>query len=249
LAIKSEADISKMRVLIAAPRKSGSALLRCLLASAYGLQTAGSRDAPDGVDLTAVVAWLAEIPDQCVVSTGFAHSSELAAAAARLEIALVGVLRHPFDLFVSNYDVAQQRATRGKDKHVDPGPWSQLSGRTFEDPELVAYARDGFAEEIAWLQNWQQNGAPIVRYEQLEAEPAVALGELAKRLGDLDDAGIVRAVEMCPRDGLVVSRPFRGRRMAELPSGAWRERLPVALHTTLREQYAEDIERLGYEVV
>lgn len=237
-----------MRVLISSPRKTGSALLRCLLASAYELNILGRRDAPASTDAAAVSSWLADFPDQSVASVDYPWSTDLADAAADRGISLVGILRHPFDLFVSNYDVAQQRARRKRGEAEDASLWPQLASLSLDDPALLAYARNGFGAEIQWLYGWLESGAGIVRFEELDASPARALESLQQHLGALESATIDRAVDMCPPESFIVSRPFRGRRMGNLSAGSWRERLPEALKATLRERYAADAERLGYEV-
>jgi hypothetical protein len=237
-----------MRVLISAPRKTGSALLRCLLASAYGLNILGRRDAPSSTDTAAVSSWLADFPDQSIASVDYPWSTDLAKTTADRGITPVGILRHPFDLFVSNYDVAHQRARRKKVDDEDSKLWPQLAGLELDDPAMLAYARDGFDAEVQWLHGWRDSGAAVVRFEELDAFPAKAFSSLGHQLGALDSAAIDRAVEMCPPESFIVSRPFRGRRMGNLSAGSWRERLPEALKATLRERYAPDVERLGYEV-
>lgn len=237
-----------MRVLISAPRKTGSALLRCLLASAYGLNILGRRDAPSSADDAQVSSWLADFPGQSIASVDYPWSTGLVDAATDRGIALVGILRHPFDLFVSNYDVAQQRAKRRKGESEDAALWPQLAGLELDDPAMLDYARDGFRSEIAWLHGWLTSGSGIVRFEELDASPAKAVESLEHQLGVVDSVTIERAVDMCPPESFIVSRPFRGRRMGNLSAGSWRDRLPDALQATLREHYAQDVESLGYEV-
>ena len=238
-----------MRVIFGAPRKSGNARLRCLLASAYELQIVNPRDVPAGQDPSSFTHWLDELPQQSVAGTSGPCSPELKMAAIRNEVTLIGVLRHPFDLFVSNYDVAQQRAARERKSPEDTVFWSQFAGHALDDPKMLDYAEHGFAEEIAWLTGWQQGAAATVRYERLEADPAGALMDLAPALGGRSPDVIAHAVALCPSESHAVSRPGRGRRMGTLASGSWRERLPQTLQEALRALYAPDVERLGYEAV
>lgn len=236
-----------MRVLIASPRKTGSPILRCLLAAAYHLSAIGSRDAPDGDDLAVIDAWMAELPDQSVTSAGFPYSPELSAMADRHGARLVAILRHPYDLFVSNHDVAQQQLKRRKGIVENARSWSKLAGLALDDPATLDYARDDFGEDIAWLVGWQQSGLPAIRYELLEADPAAVLAELAPQLGPLDKAAIAHAVQLCPPESVVISRPFRGRRMPAMPADSWRQQLPASVLEVLRERYGEAVTRLGYE--
>lgn len=237
-----------MRVLIASPRKTGGAHLRCLLATTYGLNAAATRDAPAGTDVAAMDAWLAELPEHSVIGTSFPYSTDLARAARRHGVSLLAILRHPFDLFLSNHEVAQQRAARKKNTAEDVAFWNQFAGRELDDPALLDYARDGFATEIDWLLGWHESGHPTVRFEALTEDAAATLAALASHIGPRDQEAITRAIEQCPPDSPILSRPSRGRRMGDLPPGAWRERLPDTLQATLRQHFAAAAARLGYEV-
>jgi hypothetical protein len=237
-----------MRVLIAAPRKTGNIQLRCLVASAYGLELVSARDAPDAADFSRVASWLGELPDRSVAHTSYRRSPNLETLAAKLGMTLVAVLRHPFDLFVSIHEIAQRRSDK-KGRLTDAAvAWAPLEGTELDDPAVLAYLREGFSEEIAWLLEWYDSGVPIVRYEVLEADPARALTNLSAHLGSLDGDAIARAVAICPAENLVRSSPVRGRRMPAVPAGTWRERLSDDHIAILRDRYGEDTKRLGYEL-
>ena len=238
-----------MRVLIASPRKTGNAQLRCLLASAYRLELIGSRDAPDGSDITTVGSWLEDFPVRGVAHTSFHHSTELMTLLADHGVSAVAVLRHPFDLLVSIHEIAQRRSGKKGRRLQESDPWAPLAGRDLDDPAVLEYATDGFSDEIAWLKGWHESGVPLVRFELLEAAPSQALAHLAPVLGQVDDDQIVRAVTMCPAENLVWSSPVLGRRMPPVPSGAWRERLTGTQLSVLCDRYGDDVRQLGYEPV
>ena len=115
-----------MRVVISAPRKSGGAHLRCLLSMAYDLK-APPVSPPEGKEPAEIAAWIHELPDRSV-STCDLPFSLLSHPASAASVHLVGIIRHPFDLFVSNFDVAQQRAARGRGSSEEDPAWSVLSG-------------------------------------------------------------------------------------------------------------------------
>jgi len=237
-----------MRVLIASPRKTGNAQLRCLVATAYGLELIGSRDAPDGSDLTTVGPWLEDFPDRGVAHTSFHHSPELMTLLADHGVSVIAVLRHPFDLLVSIHEIAQRRSTKKGRRVRESEPWEFLAGRDLDDPVIMEYAIDGFVDEIAWLQGWHDSGVPLVHFELLEAAPSQALAALATALGHLDDDQIGRAVEGSPAENLIWSSPVLGRRMPPVPAGAWRDRLTERQLSVLRDRYGDDVRRLGYEL-
>jgi hypothetical protein len=237
-----------MRVLIAAPRKTGNAQLRCLLAAAYGLEIVTSRDAPDDADFTQISAWLEELPERSVAHTSYRYTSELQARFTQLGITLVAVLRHPFDLFVSIHEIAQRRSDKKGRQTESTTAWAPLRGTELGDPAVLAYLREGFSDEIAWLEEWHASGVPIVRFEVLEADPSRALAGLSEHLGPLGDDTVAHAVAICPAENLVRSSPVRGRRMPAVPAGAWRERLSDDHIAILRDRYGDNVARLGYEL-
>ena len=238
-----------MRVLIASPRKTGNAQLRCLLASAYGLELIGSRDAPDGSETDAVELWLEDFPNRGVAHTSFHYSPELATLLSDHGVSAVAVLRHPFDLLVSIHEIAQRRSAKKGRLLQEADPWAPLAGRDLGDPAVLEFAIDGFSDQITWLKGWHNSGVLLVRFELLEAAPSQVLAQLATVLGQLDDDQIARAVEKCPAENLVRSSPVLGRRMPPVSSGTWRERLPENLLSILRDRYGDDVRQLGYEPI
>lgn len=233
-----------MRVVISTPRKTGGSQLRCLLSMAYDLK-APPAPAPATDDRAAIATWLADLPAQSV-STCDLPFAVLQAPDTATEVQVIGVIRHPYDLFVSNFDVAQQRVARGRDDdEIDHG-WSILAGEELDGEAALAYAASGFASEIRALRDWASSRS-TVRYEDLLADPAEVLESLTLVLGPLTAEQICHAVGLCPAENVVVSRPGRGRRMPSLPPGAWRERLPSTTLETLRAGYRTDVAALGYD--
>jgi len=202
--------------------------------------------APEQEHQDAVAAWFHGLPEESVTTCDLPYA-HLAAPAAACGVRLVGVIRHPFDLFVSNFDVAQQRAARGRDGENDDRTWSALSGQDLASDTTNEYAISVFAVELKTLRDWVGSGNSV-RYEDLLTRPAAVLATVTSQLGPLSDEHIARAVNLCPAENVVLSRPGRGRRMPELPPGAWRERLPANLLETLRASYSGDVTALGYDV-
>lgn len=232
-----------MRVVISAPRKSGGALLRCLLSIAYDLRMPPA-PAPEIDDPATTGTWLTALPEQSVSTCDLPYS-DLAAPAQATGVRLIGVIRHPFDLFVSNYDVAQQRSTRGRHDQEGNRGWNLLSGEDLDSDVALQYAANGFAAEVNTLHDWVRSGS-AVRYEDLVADPASVLTLASRQLELLTEDQIAHAVGLCPAENVVLSRPGRGRRMPALPPDAWRERLPATLLETLRARYGADVTLLGY---
>ncbi len=233
-----------VRIVISAPRKSGGAQLRCLFSMAYGLK-APPVSAPTGYEPATIAKWLLDLPEKSV-STCDLPISDLAGAASASGIQLIGVIRHPFDLFVSNFDVAQQQAARGREDGEGDHAWSVLSGKGLESDVAQEYAASGFASEVKALRDWASQGR-IVRYEDVLVDPSAVLTSVSLTLGALTEEQIGHAVSLCPAENVVLSRPGRGRRMPSLPPGSWRERLPANLLHSLRSSYGADVAALGYD--
>jgi hypothetical protein len=235
-----------MRVLIAAPRKTGNAHLRCLLATAYSLTNADARSVPDDSDLARVDTWLNDLPEDAVAQTDYRFTPGLGALATGHDVTLVGIIRDPRDLYVSTNEGAQRRGGR-EDVGQHPSGGNRLNGQPLASDAALGYLSDGFADEIAWLRSWDDSGMPLVRYEELQANPASVLQELSASLAPLTPEQIAHAVDLCPPGNIVYSHPGRSRRMPEIPPGAWRERLSDAHLAIFRDRYADDVRGLGYE--
>ena len=233
-----------MRVVISAPRKSGAPQLRCLIAMAYELKNPPV-SAPDQVDKDSLTTWMAHLPEQSVATCDLSLEL-LSDPGAVADVRLIGVIRHPFDLFVSNYDVAQQQAARGREDGEEERICLPLQGEELDSEAARRYAASGFGAEVKALQAWASGGTSV-RYEDLIADPSVVLRSLASALGPLSSEQIDRAIRLCPSENVVASRPGRGRRMPALPPGGWRDRLPASLTDTLRATFREEVARLGYD--
>lgn len=233
-----------MRVVISAPRKSGGAHLRCLLSMAYDLK-APPVSPPERKEPAEIAGWMSELPDRSV-STCDLPFSTLSHQASAAGVHVVGIIRHPFDLFVSNFDVAQQRAARGRVSSEEDPAWSVLSGVELDGEAAQLYAARDFAGVVKSLLDWSTHDA-TVRFEDLLADPADTLKSLSFALAPLTDDQIGHAVGLCPAENVVASRPGQGRRMPSLPPGSWRERLPANLLDSLRQLYSGQVGELGYD--
>lgn len=233
-----------MRIVISAPRKSGGAHLRCLLSMAYDLK-APPVSPPDRKEPPEIARWLSALPERSV-STCDLPFSTLVNPATGTDVQLIGIIRHPFDLFVSNFDVAQQRAARGRGSREEGPAWSVLSGEELGGEVAQMYAAGDFASEVNALRDWSTHSA-TVKFEDLLADPSTTLKSLSVALGPLTGEQIGHAVSLCPAENVVVSRPGQGRRMPSLPPGAWRDRIPDSVLHSLRESYSDEVAELGYD--
>jgi Sulfotransferase domain len=234
-----------MKVMIVSPPKSGANRLRCLLATLYGLRAVDARDAPIGGALADVSRWLETLPDDCVTHTDLPFDPALLASAADHGVTFIAIVRHPFDLFVSNREVRSRRDLRANRRMHNRDPLdTTLPTPQSSDSE---YPLGSFAADLQSQLDWAAGAAATIRYEDILEQPDVALTLLAGVFGHLDEAKISRAVELCPAEQRIVSSGNRGVRMTELPPGSWQTRIDAATLEQLQSQFRQAVARLGYE--
>ena len=212
-----------------------------LLASAYGLELIGSRDAPDGSEVNAVESWLEDFPNRCVAHTSFHYCPSWQRCWQPM-----GFRPSPFcdtHLTCSFRSARSPNAGRAKKWTLTArgrslGP---LAGRDLDDPAVMEYVIDGFSDEITWLKGWHDGGVPIVRFELLEAAPSRVLAQLATALGQLYDDQIMHAVEMCPAENLVRAAlcSVGGCRQCHRELGA--SDFHKTRYPSLRDRYGDDV--------
>lgn len=235
-----------MRIVIVSPPKSGANRLRCLLASSYRLQAIDARDAPSNGNPEAFAKWIETLPDNCVTHSDFPFHAAATAAVGDLGVTFIGIVRHPFDLFVSNREVQSnrtQRLNRRGRNHEDSGDHqASLSVAQHTDPMST------FANELQSLVNWTADTAITLRYEDILVRPETVLAEVSEIVGSLESDRIAHAVLLCPAEQRIVSSGNRGVRMSEIQPGAWRTEIDPAMLLRLQERFAEAVSALGYEL-
>ena len=241
-----------MRIIIAAPRKSGNSWLKCLFASIYDLEWLTSADYPMGTELARFKAWVAAggFRDQAVYHAHYDYSPEFCDLADALPAHIATMLRDPYDLFVSLYFFVQaqadneNRAAKGKSRNADV-----MVGKPIDHPETLAFLAGEFREDLVKGIAWLRSGRSVVlRYEALHADPLAELTRATERIGPVAPERIARAVEECQAGNLLRSRKGLHRRIRTATVGDWRNHLTPAHLAIFRDQYADLIRELGYEV-
>lgn len=234
-----------MKIVIICPRKSGANRLRCLLATLYRLRAVDARDAPTGGLPADVAGWLATLPDDSITHTDLPFVPTLLASAAELGVTFITIVRHPFDLFISNREVRSRRDHRAY-RRSRTRDTTETMNPAHQDSDLE-YPLDSFAADLQSLLDWSFGSAATLRYEDVLDRPDVVLAELTRIFGSQNEAKITRAVELCPAEQRISSSGNRGVRMTELPPGSWQTLLDGATLDQLRGQFRQAIASLGYE--
>lgn len=240
-----------MRIVIAAPPKTGNSWLRCLFAAAYDLQWL--RDAPDGAQPAALAAWAAagRFPDGSLFHRHYDHSPELVAVAAQIPAHLATILRDPYDMFVSLYFFVQAQAQPddGATPRATDREAGAMVGKPLDHPDVLAFLADGFAKSLRKGIDWLDSGQSVVlRYEALHADPVAELTRATAQIAPLPPEKIAAAIAACQADTLLKSRRGLAKRIRTATVGDWRNHLTDPHLAIFRDRHAAAIRHLGYDV-
>ena len=239
-----------MKILIAAPPKTGNSWLKCLFSTIYKLEWLTAERVPSGTDLEEFRAWVETggFPDNGVFHHHYDYSATLCDVAEAHDIHVATILRDPYDTFVSRYFFTQAQADNPKreGKHQ---AHDAMIGHPIDSPEALDYLANGFTgtldKGIAWLTCGR---SVVVRYENLHTNPITELIHATNAIQPVEPARIAHAVDACQADVLLQRRKGLQRRIRTATVGDWRNHLTDVHLTIFREVHADRIRALGYEV-
>ena len=240
-----------MRVLVAAPPKTGNVWFEKLVSLAFDLKWLRAapryeywttRDPAPLLDFISAGGY----PDGSVCHQHYWPSDRLLEIARDQGIALVTTLRDPYDQFVSWYYYIQNVA----DAFVAAGdPGQRAIGKLIDHADVLDLLGNEFGafldQGIAWLDSGQ---SLLVRYEDLHGNPEAALIDAQRYFGISPAIGLAQAIAganaaTMRRESADLARHIRMGRI-----GGWRDHLlPVHLDI-FRDRHARRIARLGYAV-
>jgi Sulfotransferase domain len=237
-----------MRIVIAGPPKTGNVWLKCLLASMYELRPLGPARSPDAPTLDSFLTWVDRglFQDGTVFHQHYDFSDALVDAISAVPAHTVTIVRDPYDAFVSSFYTNQKHAGSEVRRQRKI---SALAGKEIDHPDVLSWLRrGGFRNHLVKANAWVGSGRTIVlRYETLLADPAAELKGLTGQLGPVSDERISRAIEKCSADAMRQNSRTAGHvRIAKV--GDSKRRLNDDHLEIFRDQYADLITRLGYEV-
>ena len=241
-----------MRIVVVSPPRSGNHWVECLLGTIYGLKRMGGARKPDATKPRTFRAWAQAggFPDGSIFHLHCRFSPRLCDAIEAVPARIVTVVRDPYDAFVSRYYWTQQRTPGDREKAERP-PRQRMVGKPLDDPEVLAFLADpnGFGSHLTCANEWLHSGRAIpVRYEDLHREPVEALIRATERIAPVERGRIEAAIEACRAENMRQSSPMMAWNVRAAKVGDSRERLGEAHLAIFREQYADLIRSLGYEV-
>ncbi|MDP9365637.1 MAG: sulfotransferase domain-containing protein [Chloroflexota bacterium] len=237
-----------MRIVIAGPPKTGNVWLKCILSNAYGLKILGPKETPERPRVPLFREWVAAggFPDGTIYHQHYDYSDELADALAAIPAHVVTIVRDPYDTFVSSYFTIQQHKDDGqrKGRRTD-----QLLDKPLDHPDVLEYLRQGgFRSNMVRAKAWMESGrTAVVRYEDLHGDPVGALERLTAQIAPVERTRLEQAVDACSAENMRKSnRTSKHVRAAKV--GDSKERLNEDHLAIFREQHADLVRSLGYEV-
>jgi sulfotransferase family protein len=241
------------RILIAATEKTGNTWLKYLLAHIYDLPTPYISENFSESEADS-------LGNRWVTHQHFLAERPLLTWAARRQIHLLTMIRHPADILVSLYHYCCNYPDHYKG---DVAVAAALAADTDErqatahlphhvvDGELLRLLQERIMCDVNISISWIRSGrSRVVRYEDLKVEPLQTLSTVAESIAPISRDRVEKAIECCDikvlRDNYAIDSRFFRRALI----GEWRSVLPThILHRFAKEEpFRSQFAFLGYKV-
>jgi hypothetical protein len=231
----------------------GNKWIKCLLSRIYDLQWLIGTDTPD-TNIDEFIQFVADghFPDNTIFHQHCRYKPRLCDAVDAAPAHLVTIVRDPYDAFVSMFHWIQSRSAYDEQRgRVRPKarPRDAMVGKAIDDPVILAYLSTGFGEQIKRADEWIHSGrAIVVRYEDLHRDPVAALTQVTNQIEPVDPARIERAIEACSVENMRKMSKKMVLHVRKAKVGDSRDTLGEPHLQIFRDQYADLLTSLGYEV-
>lgn len=241
-----------MRVVIAAPPKSGNSWVKCLLATIYNLRWLRRDDDPEQDDTSGFRTWAASgaFPDQSIFHKHYIYSDELVQAVKAVPAHLVTIIRDPYDAIVSLYFFIQtQAAEQGEPDRLEHRRTNPIVGKPIDHPDTIEYLDEHFREMLGRALPWVNSGhSVVVKYEELHHDPMAELVRATDAMQPVDSSVLTMAIAACEAQSMRQSVRGLRKRIRTATVGDWENHLSEAHLAVFRGRYADQIRALGYDV-
>jgi hypothetical protein len=238
-----------MRIAVISAPKTGNHWIKCLLGQIYDLKWLERENNPV-ISAEGIRRWVAEggFPNQTIMHQHCRFTPEICDAIAAAPAHLVTIVRDPYDVFVSLYFWVQERAAQELGMRK-PRPRDTIVGKSLDHPDVLAYLADDFAGSLLRSLGWLYSGrAIVVRYEELHRDPIAELTKTTAQIEPVAQERLEAAIEACRADKMRQLAAKMQWHVRSARVGDSRERLSDSHLRIFREQYADQIRSLGYEV-
>jgi hypothetical protein len=234
-----------VKIIVASPAKTGNVWMKNLLAAAYGVEV---QKGPPGRQLDSLGTYLASGTFKSGVF--HRHYRPIKLFFRLLEgqdIHLVSTIRHPYDVFISQYFYVQRFSELFK-------PGSQLHfmiDKPIDHPKIMAYLgqeAQGFGSRIKLARSWVDSGRSIiVRFEAMVREPVETLSAVTDQIESVALERIEAAVEQSKAERMRQRSKQMARHVRKGTSGDWRNHLSEQHLEVINRNFGADIRAIGYE--
>lgn len=235
-----------MRIVVVASPYSGDLWLRCLLASLYDLDILADTPRPTRQNLPVFRDWLSNggFPDRSILLLNGRYDPDLVSDLEALDAQIVTPIRHPYAQFAASFAAAQSSGAIGRPgERSRPRREAPLVGKAFDHPDVLTFVAQEIGTPLRRITEWHDSGqTAVVRYEDLEQDPAATLRLLTQPFAPLPIQRIERAVAACADSQGHTARPRRADRDTDVPPPTLTD---AHLHALVR--HTPIIRRLGYE--
>jgi sulfotransferase family protein len=237
-----------MRIVIAAPPKTGNMWLKCLLGSIYELEWLKRAEVPLRPDPADFKEWVEQggFRDGTIFHQHYRYSEEFCRVVEAVPAHLITIIRDPYDAFVSTYFTIQQRAAEG---NLKGGTSDVLAGKPLDHPDVLAYLDNGgYRGNWVRADEWLHSGrAVVVRYEDLHRDPTDTLTRVTDQIAPVAPERIARAIETCSAENMRQRSRAMAKHVRTATVGESKNHLGEQ-HLAIFRRYADLIRALGYEV-
>ncbi len=236
-----------MRIIVASPAKTGNVWIKNLLAKTYDLTIL--RKVP-AITPAALAEHIEKglFPANSIFHQHFRPVKRFFELADSVGAHLVTTIRHPYDVFISQYYYVQNFS----ELFVPGSQLHFMIGKPIDHPEIIAYLQRtdrGFGDRILQAVNWLESGRSIVtRYEDLVADTPLELERISAQIKPVHAKKIGKAVDASRADKMRRKNRTLATHIRKGTSGDWRNHLTAAHLEAINSAHGQLIERLGYPV-
>jgi hypothetical protein len=233
-----------VRILVAAPPKTGNVWIKHILAGVYDLKILDEIPGRSAPELKEFVD-RGRFRDRSIFHQHFHPEPALFDALKKLAPHIVTTNRNPYDAFVSLYFFAQRHQEAFKEGH----PVYMMVGKPVDHPDVLTYLAQEFPYQLTLMDAWINSGQSfIVSYEDLFHDPHTTVERLTRQIKPVSMAKIRKAVDASSADVLKARAGYWDVHIRTATVGDWQSTLTEPHFKILREQ-SDLISRIGYEVV
>jgi hypothetical protein len=185
------------------------------------------------------------LPPRCIVTVHWHYNAGFEEFLNAHGFVPIVTARNPLDVLISILHLAKHEPATARWLCGEAGDERLLAEAGPVSPEFLQYALGPRARVLLEVsREWAARGFPVVRYEDVTADPAAVLGSLIASLGEVPAAPLQQIVADHSLDQL---RRFSEHHFWRGQPGLWRALLTKEIRTAIAHRHASVFEALGYD--